>query len=229
MKTVVLALALVAAPCLAEITPGPGSGDPHIQSVAYDPDQVVALRVAAGFALTIEFSPEERIENVSIGDGGSWQVAPNKRADRLFIKSLGNPPKTNLTVITDVRRYNFTLYGTSADDPTLPYSIAFQYTAATQAPQTLLAVEPVTYRLRGDRSLWPTAMSDDGQFTSIIWPDGDTIPAIYLVNARGKESLVNGIVRNGAYVIEGIAPRVNFRLGRVNASAIRQASKVRRK
>ncbi len=229
MKSVVLALALVATPCLAEITPSPGPGDPHIQSVVYDPDQVVALRVAAGYALTIEFSAEERIENVSIGDGSSWQVVPNKRADRLFIKSLGNSPKTNLTVITDVRRYNFTLYGTSADDPTFPYSVAFQYTAVTQAPQTLLAAEPVTYRLRGDRSLWPTAMSDDGQFTSIIWPDGDTIPAIYLVNARGKEALVNGIVRNGAYVIEGVAARVNFRLGKASASAIRQASTVGRK
>ncbi|MFA5990600.1 MAG: TrbG/VirB9 family P-type conjugative transfer protein [Sphingomonas sp.] len=229
MKAVVLAIAILAAPCLAEISPRPGPGDLHIQSVVYDPEQVVALRVAPGYTLTIELSPDEHIENVSIGDGGAWQVVPNKRADRLFIKSQGNPPKTNLTVITDVRRYNFTLYGASADDPAFPYSVRFTYTATTLAPQTVLDVEPTSYRLKGNQALWPTAISDDGQFTSIIWPTDTAIPAIYLVDARGRESLVNGMVRDGAYVIEGVAPRVNFKLGKASASAIRQTLEAQRK
>lgn len=47
--------------------PEPGITDPHIQSIAYVPDEVVLLRGAVGWQIMLEFGPDERIENVSIG------------------------------------------------------------------------------------------------------------------------------------------------------------------
>ena len=77
MRRLALALALLAAPAQAEITPRPGEGDPHLQSVGYDPAEVVALHVTAGFALTVQFAPDERIETVTVGDPGLWTVQAN--------------------------------------------------------------------------------------------------------------------------------------------------------
>jgi type IV secretion system protein VirB9 len=78
-------LALLAAPVGAEVTPRSGNGDPHIQSVTYDPEQVVALHVAMGFALTLAFAADERIQTVTLGDAEGWSVQANHAADRLVI------------------------------------------------------------------------------------------------------------------------------------------------
>ena len=43
--------ALLPMPAAAQIRPEPGPGDPRIQSVLYDADQVVQLQVATGYQL----------------------------------------------------------------------------------------------------------------------------------------------------------------------------------
>lgn len=215
------ALLALAVPAWGEVTPSPGPGDPHLQTVGYDSEQVVALRIAPGFALTVQLSPDERVETISVGNSAAWQVQPNKRGDVVFIKLAGSGPATNLTILTDVRRYNFTLYPTSSDDRLLGYALRFTYPAAERVPEAEEAAESTRYRLRGDRSLWPIAMSDDGKFTSMAWADNASIPAIYLVDARNREALVNGLVRDGAYVVEGVARRIVFKLGKARATATR--------
>src|SRR5690606_24836973 len=101
--------ALAALPAQAAVTPRPSLGDPRIQVVGYDPTEVVRLRAALGYQLTIEFDPAEAIENVAIGDSLGWQVAPNRRANLLFVKPMDRVPPTNMTVVTNLRRYNFEL------------------------------------------------------------------------------------------------------------------------
>jgi type IV secretion system protein VirB9 len=89
--------------------PAPGAVDPRIRTVAYDPDQVVRLTGYFGIQTMLEFAPDERIENVSIGDAMGWQVTPNKKANLLFLKPLDRTAATNMTVVTDRRRYVFEL------------------------------------------------------------------------------------------------------------------------
>jgi type IV secretion system protein VirB9 len=211
----------LAAPLAAEITPQPGTGDPHIQSVPYDADQVVALRVAAGYAVTIAFSPDERIETVTVGDSGSWQVQANRRADHLVVKPVGGGGSTNLTVITDARVYNFTLYGASGGDPSLPYTLSFTYPPPPGAQVETVPPTLASYRLHGDRALWPAALSDDGEATSIVWPSATTLPAVYQDDEAGKEALVNGLMHEGTYVIQGVHKRLVFRRGKESAIATR--------
>ncbi len=218
------ALLAWAVPVWGEVTPSPGPGDPHLQTVGYDSEQVVALRIAPGFALTVQLSPDERVETISVGNSTAWQVQPNKRGDVVFIKLAGSGPATNLTILTDVRRYNFTLYPTSSDDPLMGYALRFTYPAAERVPETEVAAESKRYRLSGDRSLWPTAMSDDGKFTSIAWAEDAAIPAIYLIDARNREVVVNGVVRDGSYVVDGVARRIVFKLGKARAVATRMAA-----
>ncbi|HEX2800866.1 MAG TPA: TrbG/VirB9 family P-type conjugative transfer protein, partial [Phenylobacterium sp.] len=127
------ALALLAVPAAA-VVPHPGSGDPRIHEVLYDPSEVVELHGVLGYQLSLEFDPGERIENVAIGDSLGWQVTPNRKANLLFIKPMAQRPDTNMSVVTNLRRYNFQLSvrGKSAAR-SIPYSVRFLYPAPAMA------------------------------------------------------------------------------------------------
>ena len=216
-----IALCAFASPLAAEVTPHPGDGDPHIQVVAYDGEEVVALHVASGYAVTVQFSPEERIETVTVGDSGAWAVQVNKSADRMVVKPLGFAGPSNLTVFTDARSYNFTLYAASAGLGVQPYLVRFTYPAGV-APEPAATI-PVrgTYKLRGDSALFPQEISDNGTATTIRWPADVTLPAVYREESKHHIALVNGVVKNGASVIEGAYHRLIFVRGHDRAEATR--------
>lgn len=220
-----LALAVIAAPAQAQVRPQPGSGDPRIQSVLYNADQVVQLQVPSGYQLTVEFAPDERIENVAVGDSGAWQVTPNKRGDRLFLKPLQGTT-TNMTVVTDARTYVFELAPGSVGST--PYIVRFQYPpppAPANAAST--AVEPGRYKLEGSNDIRPDAISDDGSKTYIMWRDEQTLPAVFVIDRDGKETLADGGMRDGRYVLDSINNKLVFRLDKKVASAARVPQVVR--
>ncbi|HEX8641135.1 MAG TPA: TrbG/VirB9 family P-type conjugative transfer protein [Allosphingosinicella sp.] len=220
------------APLVAQVQPQPGAGDPRVQTVDYHPDQVVLLQAAPGYQVTLEFG-DERIENVAIGDSGSWQVTANRRGDYLFVKPLQAAP-TNMTVVTDARVYLFELaplYGASAE---MAYTVRFRYpngeAAAEETAQA--ATEPSVegrYRISGARSLRPAGISDDGVHTYIEWPPERELPAVYALLADGRETLVNGMMRDEVYVIDEVVPRLVFRIDRREARAVRVAGRSRQR
>jgi len=223
-------LSLWAAPLAAQVQPRAGSGDPRIQTVDYDREQVVQLQAAPGYQLTVELGPDEQIENVAVGDSAAWQVTPNRRGDHLFVKPIQAGVSTNMTVVTSVRVYLFELvplFGPSAE---MAYTVRFRHPteAGAQAVETETAqAEEGRYRLSGARSLRPSRISDDGRHTYIEWPRDRSIPAVYAVDARGQESLVNGMMRDDLFVIDGVARRLVFRIDRHVARAARVAPRSR--
>lgn len=211
-------LVLLATPVLGEVTPQSGNGDPHIQSVAYDPQQVVALHVAMGFALTLAFAADERVQTVTLGDAEGWSVQVNHAADRLVIRPSMASGATNLTVFTDLRAYNFTLYGAIAGEGVQPYLVSFTYPPdATPVPQG----QTHRYTLHGERRLWPSAIADDGAVTILRWSADQALPAVYRRDEQGAVALVNGRMRDGALVVEGVHPELLFVLDGRRASARR--------
>lgn len=220
------ALLALAIPSLlaAEVRPTPGTGDPRIQTVLYDPEQVIQLEVATGYQLTLEFGPDERIETVAVGDIGSWQVTPDKRGDHLFVKSAGGGILTNMTVVTDARTYTFLLTPTSGGPAASPFTVRFRFAPAALATVAADASTPEVgrYRLSGSRAIRPSAMDDDGVHTYLEWLPGQTMPAVFAIGAHGQETLVNGMVRDGRYVIDSISDRLVFRLDAQIAYAVRR-------
>jgi type IV secretion system protein VirB9 len=217
-------LVLVASPLAAQVRPQPVSGsDPRVQSVAYQPDQVIALDVAPGYQLMLEFAPDERIESVAVGDSAAWQVTPNRSGDRVFVKALQALP-SNMTVVTSARLYTFDLnplFGPSGD---MAYVVRFTYPAAVEASvETEESVAQGRYRLSGARALRPSRISDDGRHTYIEWPRDRALPAVYALDERGQESLVNGMMRDDLFVIDAVVPRLVFRIDRDVARATRVA------
>lgn len=213
----ILAIAMT----LAAAAPQASVGGLHVQAISYQPDQVVSLRVAPGYALTLEFAADEHIENVVVGDSTAWQVTANRRADHLFLKSSPNAPITNMEVITDARSYSFELSALPAAEPQMAYVVRFLYPAVPPGAETIVSADQAVYKVQGDPALLPLSMTDDGTKTSVDWAPDAAQPAVFKLDASGQERIVNGRVVNGHYVIEGVSARYVFRLGRARAIAAR--------
>lgn len=224
-RLVVLAFWLSAAPALAGVLPRPGPGDPRLQSVPYDATEVVALHVQPGYAVTVRLASDERIETVTVGDAAAWQVQINRRADAFVVKPNGFAARTDLVVLTDQRSYTFTLSSDPPPDGMQPYLISFTY-ALPPEPTPAVTTEPsASYRLSGARALLPSSVRDDGRFTSIVWPADVLLPAIYAEDRKGELAILNGRMRDGAYVIEGVHSRLVFVRGKARAVAMREEAR----
>lgn len=226
-RTLLAALAAataLAGPALAADAPRPGAVDPRIRTVAYDPDQVVRLTGYFGIQTMLEFAPDERIENVSIGDALGWQVTPNKKANLLFLKPLDRTAATNMTVVTDHRRYVFELVvaGPKASAKDLAYVVRFLVpapvfvAAAPPAPPAAPVARNSAYAVKGDAVLQPTKVFDDGAATYFAWPAQADLPAVFVVGADGVEGLANAVVRDGYLVVDQLAPRFVLRSGKAS-------------
>lgn len=196
--------------------------NPRFQSVEYAPDTVFTLRAAPGYQVLVELAPDERIENIALGDSGAWQVTANKRGDRLFVKAIQSGVTTNMTIITDARLYAFELVPLPAPEPDMAYTLRFRYPdPAAAAAAASAEVQAGRYKMQGARALIPSGMHDDGVHTYIEWPAGRTLPAVYAVNDQGKETLVNGMMRDGRMVIDSVQQKLIFRIDGRKATAMR--------
>lgn len=236
MRAPLIALLLAAAPLAvsAAEAPRPGYGDPHIQSVAYDPDRVVLLQGVLGYQLMLEFAPDEQLQSVSIGDSLGWQVTPNRNANLLFLKPIERNAATNMNVVTTQRRYAFELRvlpkATAKKSNALvtPYIVRFIYPAVAVAAS--LPPPPVpppeernrAYVVTGAPENTPARIFDDGRMTYFAWAPQASVPAIFAVGADGKESLVNYGVRGAYTVVEQVSRRFVLRNGKQVATVINQ-------
>lgn len=220
---------VVAAPVHAQ-SPAPAQpsvqADPRLRVIPYDPQQVIPIRAALGYQMTIEFDPAERIENVAVGDSLGWQVIPNKRANLLFLKPMERAPVTNMTVVTNLRRYTFQLSvrpgAVRPNDPDLIYDLRFEYPAP--AAPLVLAAEPTppappqdanhAYSYEGAQQNLPLRLFDDGQATYFRFPEVANLPAIFAVEADKSESVVNFHQRDGYIVVERLARGFVLRRGK---------------
>ncbi len=236
MKRSLLALSLacgLAAPALAQ-TAAPAAAskpaDPRIRTLPYDPDQVHRLVGVMGFQTMLEFAPDERIENVSIGDALGWQVTPNKRATLLFLKPVDRAPATNMTVVTDRRRYVFELVIAPASAPEAAYVVRFRYPSvpvevAAPPARPAMAQAPLNaaYTIKGAGALAPTRVFDDGRATYFAWPQQADLPAIFVIGADGVEGLANAVVKDGYLVVDQLAPRFVLRSDKASATVVNGA------
>jgi type IV secretion system protein VirB9 len=233
-RRLALILALLAVPLAVQARdlPRPGAIDPRIQTVEYDPNQVVVLRGTLGYQFMLELAPDERIETVSVGDSLGWQVTPNRNANVLFIKPVDAHATTNLTVLSDKRRYVFELAVAprAAKAPILfvarmvyPQPAVALPTPAPPAPEAPPTVANSAYSLEGAAESQPARVFDDGRQTYFEWRPDNAVPAIFAVTPDGAENLVNYAVRGSYTVVEQLAPRFILRNGKAVATVINQA------
>lgn len=251
LRVLVIALLL---PLLAraETTPEQGPYDPRVRVVDYNPMNVVRLSTFYGVSTHVQFADGEAIRDVAIGDDQAWKVVP--RGNHLFIKPQATNADTNVTVVTDRRAYQFALVvqprpvkdATAWLNPNLIYSLAFRYpddeaakaeTAVRQAAfKTRLAqvksklsnatkTETNTdYWVAGSEEISPTSARDDARFIYLTFTNNRDMPAVYEVDEKGNEALINTNVINGnTIVVQRLVRRLMLRKGAAVASLLNKS------
>src|ERR1700677_43876 len=83
----------------------PITTDNRIKTYIYNPNEVYLLVLHFGYQSHIEFAKGEEIQTISLGDSYAWKITPLD--NRLFIRPLEKNIRTNMTIITNKRTYQF--------------------------------------------------------------------------------------------------------------------------
>ena len=102
--------------------------DTRIKEYIYNPNDVYLLQLHYGYQSQIEFQKNEIIKTISVGDTYAWKVTP--LGNILFINPMEKNMRTNMTIITNKRTYQFDLVSREFDQSSineLVYVIRFYY------------------------------------------------------------------------------------------------------
>ncbi|QUL36887.1 TrbG/VirB9 family P-type conjugative transfer protein [Erythrobacter sp. JK5] len=226
IRAITLALAAVcAAPASAQVFPMPGHDSPRIQTVAWQPGEPIVLTALPETALTVMLEPGETIERAVLGGNRLWEVTVSAESDSFQVKPLVNAAPATLSVQTDARQYEFALE--TGQNLQAAYLVRLDFGAPAETAQAV-SVEEIedlswSYRLRGDRSVRPASIRDNGRKTVIEYAPGQPLPAVFAIGATGDEEVVDGYMRGGKFVIDRVHQRLVFRIDKQKATARRNA------
>jgi type IV secretion system protein VirB9 len=209
--------------------------DSRLRSVVYSSDEVYRLRGYAGYQIDLEFEPGESF--IGLGAGDVEALGFVAQANHLFIKPTAINVRTNLTVLTTRRSYHFEYTAAAAPpDPDrldVIYVLRFLYpksmlASAAAAPTADAALESMpTTRVRhtdywycGRATLQPLAAWDDGVHTHLQFNPRVELPALFVRNDDGSESLINFNVEHGEVVIHRIARQFTVRRGKLTGCIV---------
>lgn len=223
----------------AEIVPPRGVSDSRVRTVNYVADQVYRLEGYVGYAIHIELQAGEEYRGMGAGDIDAISVDARDRD--VFIKPRVLSAATNLTLLTNRRRYQFQYSASDRQpDPLVDdviYSLRFVYpepavSEANVAERALEDRQHVSSRAMnfdywycGHPALRPIAAWDDGVQTRIRFSPRSEMPALFVKNQDDTESLLNFSVddSNGDVVVHRIAPALILRRGRVTGCIVNRA------
>lgn len=234
-----MTLLVASAPAMAESLPTTGRFDARMKEVVYNRADVVRIVGHYGYSTDIEFSPDETTQDIALGDSLAWEVAPS--ANHLFVKPRESEAVTNMTVVTNKRVYQMSLDARDVAGPTSGKTRSVFFQVRFTYPDDVAAKEKAEFDARvavakkrqmesamrklpekrnwnyygcGTTLIRPVEVFDDGRFTFMRFPGAQEIPAIYMINADGTESVVNGGMAGEYYVVQTTAVRFVIRRGK---------------
>jgi len=216
----------------------PITTDSRIKTIVFNENEVYQLKFYYGFQSFIEFSEDEEIELISLGEAFPWRLTPVRK--RLFIRPLQINVKTNLTVVTTKRTYQFEISSDAYDgraDEELIYSVRFYYPEKPQKVPMIQSSADIEDEVNGKKKkkktkdkeeilnfnysfagesdeITPTKVFDDGLFTYFQFPDNNLIiPSIQAVDKKGNETSLNYRIDGNYVVVDTIQMQFSLRLG----------------
>jgi type IV secretion system protein VirB9 len=217
----------------AETLPAKGRIDSRIRTAFYSPDEVFRLFGFVGFHLDIEFEKDESFVSISGGDLDALTYSAHENV--LTLKPKVASTDMNLAVTTTKRRYYFD-YTAAVQKPSnldrVMYAVRFDYpkVAATISAEDRITdglAHASTVRARntdywycGDQTLRPLSAFDDGIQTRLTFAPKRELPALFVRNDDGSESLLNFNIEADQVVVHRVARRFVLRRGKLTGCIV---------
>ena len=202
----------------------------RFKTYMYNPNDVYKYTGYYLHQAYIEFEKDETVQTISLGDPTPW--ATSVLQNRLFLKPIDKYPQTNMTVITSKRTYYFEMDALEADsfnESEIPFFIRFIYPTTSDKNIVKFNVTAIrddypnlsdlskynfNYEFAGSSEIAPIKVFDDGTFTYMEFKiNNSEIPAIFSVNEKGYETLVNFRIVEEYIVIEQVSAQFTLRSG----------------
>jgi type IV secretion system protein VirB9 len=222
---------------LGGVLPQKGTSDERIRRASYSSEEVYTLFGFVGYQIDLQFEEGEVFVGLASGDIEALSFV--SQGNHLFIKPKAPIVGTNLTVLTSRRQYQIE-YTASWRHPNpqrdeIIYAVRFTYPPPAPAPvipnraaETDAALDEgpssrphnIDYWFCGAPSIKPTSAWDDGVHTWLTFEAKAELPAIFVRNEDGAESLLNFSVERGALVIQRVAHRFILRRGKLSGCIV---------
>ncbi|MBY3091715.1 P-type conjugative transfer protein VirB9 [Rhizobium laguerreae] len=222
--------------------PRGASQDSRIRFVEYQPYNITKIVGTLRSSVQIEFAADEEIAHVALGNSVAWEVAPagnilflkpreNQPVTNISVVTTRRDGSTRSyqmeltvrdgTVEAGQNTYFYVKYRYPADEAERRRLDAAARAQAAQAGEAdkILALHEAygprnwRYSAQGTASLEPQAVYDNGKVTTFAFAGNQEMPAIYMENSDGSESLVPKSVENNLVLVHAISRKFILRRG----------------
>ena len=227
---------------LALEIPHGASVDSRVRFVDYRPYDITKIVGSLRSSVQIEFAADEEITHVALGNSVAWQVAPagnilflkpreKQPVTNMSVVTARRDGSTRSyqfelnirdgPVVAGQPTYFYVKYRYPADDAQRRRQGAAAKARAEQAGEAdkVLALHEAygprnwRYSAQGAVALEPQAVYDNGKITAFAFTGNQEMPAIYMVNSDGSESLVPKTVDGELVLVHAISRKFILRRG----------------
>ncbi len=239
---VAIIAALTAFPVQALEIPTSAQQDNRVRFVSYQPYNITRIVGTIRSSVQVEFAPDEEIAHVALGNTVAWEVAPaghilflkpreNQPATNISVVTTrrdGSKRSYQMELVVrdgsvdaGQNTYFYVKYRYPADEAErrrLEDEAKKRAAEAGYADQVLGIHEQYgprnwRYSAQGSAAIEPQAVYDNGKVTTFAFSGNQEMPAIYIENSDGTESLVPKTVQGDLVLVHAISRKFILRRG----------------
>ncbi len=223
--------------------PHSASQDSRVRFVNYQPFNITRIVGSLRSSVQVEFAADEEIAHVALGNSVAWEVAPAgnilflKPREKQPVTNIsvvttrrdGSNRSYQMeltardgTVEVGQNTYFYLKFRYPADEANARRQQAAARARAAQAEEAddVLALHEAYgprnwhYSAQGSQSLEPQSVYDNGKITTFAFVGNQEMPAIYIENPDGSESLVSKSVDGNLVMVHAISSKFILRRGK---------------
>lgn len=227
---------------LALEIPRGASQDSRVRFVDYQPYNITRIIGTLRSSVQVEFAGDEEIAHVALGNSVAWEVAPagnilflkpreNQPVTNISVVTTRRDGSTRSyqmeltvrdgTVDVGQNTYFYVKYRYPADEAEQRRQAAQARALVARAKEAddVLALHEAygprnwRYSAQGSKALEPQSIYDNGKVTTFAFVGNQEMPAIYVENSDGSESLVPKSVDGNLVLVHAISRKFILRRG----------------
>ncbi|MGS1097263.1 P-type conjugative transfer protein VirB9 (plasmid) [Aquamicrobium terrae] len=222
--------------------PSGASQDSRVRFVNYQPYNITRIIGSLRSSVQVEFAADEEIAHVALGNSVAWEVAPagnilflkpreNQPVTNISVVTARRDGSTrsyqmeltvrDATVEVGQNTYFYVKYRYPADEAERRRQAAAARAMAAQAKDAddVLRIHESygprnwRYSAQGSQTLEPQSVYDNGKITTFAFVGNQEMPAIYIENSDGSESLVPKSVDGNLVLVHTVSRKFVLRRG----------------